>query len=142
VKADLDLVKLCLQRQELDARLVASVLEDITQELQAQQEDKAPKQKMQTCILGDAGFGEMPAQGWVVKIPEGENPATILARIFSAAYQFNASPKGRRLPVRSVKEALEVIPARIFKEQGISPQTKEPVLILATDNRIPMHEGI
>lgn len=108
---------------------------------------------MQTCILLSdptgrltpeffeaAGFSDFT--GWVVKIPEDDSPMVVQERINRAAYDFNVTPKGRRLPVQSVGEACECVPTRIFKEQGISIQTKEPVLILITDNRIPRDEGI
>jgi hypothetical protein len=144
---------MCLQRQDLDIRTVNAVIEEITQEVQANQEDKPPREKLQTCILLSdpsgrlnpeffeaAGFSDFT--GWVVKIPEEESPATVHDRIRKAAYDFNVTPKGRRMPVLTVGEAAEVVPARIFKEHGIRIQTKEPVLILTTDNRIPRDEGI
>jgi len=58
--------------------------------------------------------------------------------IIKSAYDYNRSPKGRRMPVLSIGEALEVIPARIFKARRIRVQTKDPVIIAKTDNRIPM----
>lgn len=145
MKADLDLVKLCLQRNELDARQVASIVEDITQEVQAAQEDKPPREKLEHIILVSDPDGRIEGDvtGWVLKIPEDESAFSVLQKINAAAYEFNVTPKGRRMPVKTVGEALEVIPRRIFKEQGgTRVVTKEPIILVKTDNRIPRDEGI
>jgi hypothetical protein len=71
-------------------------------------------------------------------MPEEDSPAILEGQIHKAAYDFNQTPKGRRMPVSSIGEACEVVPARIFKEHQIWVKTKEPVLILKTDNAIPM----
>ena len=63
---------------------------------------------------------------------------TAESQIHKAAYDFNQTPKGRRMPVQSIGEACEAVPARIFKEHQLWIKTKEPVLILRTDNKIPM----
>jgi hypothetical protein len=75
--------------------------------------------------------------GWVVQIPEDESPVTTQDRLFRGAYDFNASKRGRLLPVKTVGEAIENVPAKHFKEADLWVKTKTPVLILRTDNRIP-----
>lgn len=75
--------------------------------------------------------------GWVLQIEEGENPATALDKLTAAAYDFNASPKGRRFPVETIGEACESVPTKITKEKGVWVKTKTPVLVLRTDNKLP-----
>jgi len=75
--------------------------------------------------------------GWVVQLPEDENVLTAVERIHRAAYEFNASKKGRLLPVKTVGEAIESVPAKHFKDAELWVKTKIPVLILKTDNEIP-----
>ena len=75
--------------------------------------------------------------GWVLQIPENESVATTQDRILRGAYDFNASKKGRLLPVKTIGEALESVPAKFFKEADLWVKTKTPVLVLRTDNEIP-----
>jgi hypothetical protein len=141
-KVDLDLVKFILQRNELEARQVARILEDLESELKILQEENppAPKLAKQYAILVSDPENRMPAVdlvGWVLQIPEEDSPATAEERIHRGAYDFNATPKGRRIPVQSVGEACEAVPSRILKEHNVWVKTKEPVLVLRTDNTIP-----
>jgi len=142
-KVDLDLVKFILQRNDIDVRKVNTIIEDIEQELKVIQEENppAPRVSKQFLILVSDPEGKIPSTdftGWVFQMPEEDSPAVLESQIQKAAYDFNQTPKGRRLPVRTIGEACEAVPARIFKEHQLWVKTKEPVLILKTDNRIPM----
>jgi hypothetical protein len=55
-------------------------------------------------------------------------------------YDFNTTKKGRLLPVKTVGEALENVPAKAFKETDVWVKTKTPVLMLRTDNEIPKEQ--
>lgn len=145
-KVDLDLVKHILTRNELDVRQVNSIIEDIQQELKIQQEENppAPRVKKQFLILLSDPENQIPKAdltGWVLQIPEEESPLAVVEQVHKAAYDFNQTPKGRRLPVKTVGEACESVPARIFKEYGVWIKTKEPVLVQTTSNAIPMDAG-
>jgi hypothetical protein len=107
-------------------------------------EEKAPAVKKQFCILVSDTKGELEGKdlvGWVLQIPEEDSPATVTDRITKAAYEFNQSPKGRRLPVRTIGETCMAVSGKFFKDQKAWVKTKEPVLILTTDNNIPWNEG-
>lgn len=141
-KVDVDLVKLVLQRNELSARQTAQILEDINLELQSvsDDEEKAPLLKKQFVILvsdPDGKIDGLDLTGWVLQIPEDDPSFSVKERIFKAAYDYNASPKGRRIPVKSIGETLEVVPARYFKEHQAWVKTKEPILLVGADNEIP-----
>lgn len=107
-------------------------------------EEKPPAVKKQFCILISDPDGRLPAgqefAGWVLQIPEDENVATTQERIFRAAYEFNTTKRGRLLPVKTVGEAMENVAAKHFKEAQVWVKTKEPVLMLRTDNQIPTEE--
>lgn len=144
-KADLDLVKFTLVRNEIETLKVAKILEDLRKEMEAQaaDEEKEPAVKKQFAILISDPHGTLTNKdfvGWVIQIPEDESPATTPYRIIRAAYEFNQTPKGRRMPVQTIGEACEVVPARLLKEQDVWVKTKEPVLMLRTDNKIPTVE--
>lgn len=141
-KVDLDLVKHILQRNEIDLRKVNSIIEDIEQELKVLKEENppAPRVPKQFAILISDPEGKLPKDdftGWVLQLPEEDSPVQVIDQVCKAAYDFNATPKGRRMPVKSIGEACEAVPARILKEHNVWVKTKEPVLIVRTDNQIP-----
>lgn len=142
-KVDLDLVKHILQRNELEIRQVNSIIEDIEKEMKVLQDENPPaiRVKKQFAIMVSDPEGIVPAKdlvGWVIQMPEDDSPAILEEQIYKAAYDFNQTPKGRRMPVKTVGEACESVPARIFKEHQVWVKTKEPVLLLRTDNAIPI----
>ncbi len=136
----MDLLKRVLQRNELDVRTVSQIIEDINKELEKEEEPKAPPVKKEFAILVSDPDGKIEGvdlTGWAVQIPEGESPQLLKDKIIRAAYEYNATPKGRRYPVETIGEACEAVTARHFKEQGIWIKNKEPVLLIRTDNKIP-----
>jgi hypothetical protein len=143
-KVDLDIVKYVLEHtDQFDTRQVASLIEQINkaqEEIDAEK-PKNPTVKKQFVILVSDPEGELPEKdyvGWVAQIPEDDSPATTEERIHKAAYEFNTTPRGRRLPVGTIGEACEAVPARLLKENDVWVKTKEPVLIIKSNNKIPM----
>ena len=61
-------------------------------------------------------------------------------RIVKSAYEFNITPKGRRMPVKTIAEVCEHVSGRITKEQGLWIKTKEPVYVLRTGGKVPLDE--
>ena len=145
-KVDLELVKLVAQRQpDLSAEQIARLIEDLSFEARAADdaEEKTPAVKKQFVVIVSDPHGEIAAlgkdfTGWVVQIPEDDNPAVALKRIHWGAFAFNRTPKGQRLPLRTVAEACEFGSAKIFKEHKVWVKTKTPVLIVRSDNKIPI----
>ena len=144
-KVDIDLVKNILQRNELDVRQINNIIGDLEQEMKILQEENppVPRVKKDFAIMISDPEGVLPKDdlvGWVLQLPEEEPPMALEGQIHKAAYDFNQTPKGRRLPVGTIGEACEAVPARIFKEHNVWVKTKEPVLVLKTDNAIPMDQ--
>lgn len=147
-KVDLELVKLVAQRQpDLSAEQIARLIEDLSFEARAADdaEEKTPAVKKQFVVIVSDPHGEIAAlgkdfTGWVVQIPEDDNPAVALERLHNGAYDFNRTPKGRRLPLKTVAEACEFGSAKIFKEHKVWVKTKEPVPVVLSDNKIPNFE--
>lgn len=101
---------------------------------------KPPAIKKQFVIVVSDPDGLLPKNdfvGWVVQIPESESPATTLDRIFRNSYDYNTTKKGRLLPVKTVGEAIEAVPAKFLKEADVWVKTKTPVLVVKSDNAIP-----
>ena len=141
-KIEINKVAEILQRNKIDPALMRRIIEEINHVAQPDpgEEEKPPATKKQWVILVSDPDRRLPKDdfvGWVLQIPEDESPATTQDRIFRSVYDFNTSKRGRLLPVKTVGEALENVPAKQFKECDLWPKTKTPVLVLRTDNNIP-----
>ncbi len=132
-----------LRQNQLEPAVMRRILEQInkvTEEAAAAEEEKPPAQKKQFVILVSDPDGQMPEHelaGWVLQIPEEASPLSLQERVHKAAYDFNASRRGRKLPVETMGEAFENVPAKNFKEVEVAVKTKTPVLVLSTDNKLP-----
>lgn len=134
-----------LKKNHVDPAVLRRVIEEINLAVQPDpgEQEKLPPLKKQQVLLVSDPEGKLPAAdfaGWVLQIPEEESPVTTQERIFRAAYDYNASRKGRLYPVRTVGEALENVPARYFREAELWVRTKTPVLMLRTDNELPAED--
>ena len=142
-KIDVETLKFILQRNETDIRKINEIMNDIKMELQAEEEEKAnrpPAVKKQFVVMladHDGSLADKDITGWVAQIPEDDSPATAPTRVISAAYEFNTTPKGRRMPVQTIGEACEVVTAKLFKEQQVWIKTKTPILAVPVNNDIP-----
>lgn len=140
-KVDIDLVKVVLQRNELETRQIARIIQEISEELDRQDDEvKLPAPKKQFAIVVSDTQGHLQGKdlvGWVAQLEEGAPVATVVEKIIAGAYDYNASPKGRRLPVESIGEACEHVSPKFFKDHHVWIKTKEPVQVVTTDNQIP-----
>ena len=141
-KIEINKVAEILQRNKIAPAVLRRIIEEINHVVQPDpgEENKPPPAKKQWVILVSDPEHRLPKDdfvGWVLQIPEDESPATTQDRIFRSVYDFNTSKRGRLLPVKTVGEALENVPAKQFKECDLWPKTKTPVLVLRTDNNIP-----
>jgi hypothetical protein len=75
--------------------------------------------------------------GWVVQIPDDESVLTVTDRIKKAAYNYNASKKGQKYPIKTIGEAVESIGNKFFKPYDLKVKTKEAVFVVVTDNVLP-----
>jgi hypothetical protein len=141
-KIDVNKVAEILKKNHIDPALLRRVVEEMNLAAQPDPGDgeQAPPVKKQFVILVSDPDGKMPKAdltGWVLQIPEDESPASIEERLLKGAYDYNASKKGRLHPARTVGDALEGVPAKFFRDVELWVKTKEPVIVLKTDNEIP-----
>jgi hypothetical protein len=99
-------------------------------------ESDEPKIKKQFGILvsDKDGVIKQDLVGWVFQMPENEDTRDVVELIKKAAYNFNASKKGRKYPVNTIGQAIEGVGNKFFKPYNVSLKTKEPVLVITTDN--------
>lgn len=135
-----------LQRHQLSPALLRQIVEEMTDLTLRSESDEAPPAVKKQFVFILADSTGLIAQrvdlrnlvGWVVQIPETASPFTTLERVLRGAYDFNASKRGRLLPVKSIGAALENVPARYFSEADLTVRTKLPVALVVTDDRIPL----
>ncbi len=141
MKVEISLVAGALKKHDVSPAILRAIIEDLNIEAQPDPgEEKPPAVKKQYAVLVSDPDGKLPKDdfvAWVVQLPECESVATTLDRIHRSAYDFNASKRGRLLPVKTVGEAIENVPNKYFKEYEVSIKTKTPVLVLRTSNEIP-----
>jgi hypothetical protein len=141
-KIEVNKVAEILKKNEISPAILRRVIEEMNLAVQPDtgDADKPPAVKKQFVIVVSDPDGKMPKHdfvGWVLQIPDTESVATTLDRVFRSTYDFNTTKKGRLMPVKTVGEAFEHVPAKHFKEADVWVKTKTPVLILKTDNEIP-----
>ena len=143
-KVETEITEAIVKRRVSSPEEQKLVMEDLKKVLEQEAgEEKPPALKKQDVLIVSDPKGALAAvypqgvSGWAIQIEEENEPSSALAKIHSAAYDFNASPKGRKFPVETVGEALESVKAKFFKEHRVWVKTKEAVMIFATDNQIP-----
>lgn len=144
-KIEVSQVAEILKKHKIEPELLREIVEAMNEATQpaADEDIKPPPPKKQFVILLSDPAGKLPQKdlvGWVVQIPESASPYSTTDRIFKGAYDFNASKRGRMLPVKSVGEALESAGAKYFKESELWVKTKLPVAVVVTDNVLPKDE--
>ena len=135
-KVSIDLVKEVLQRNGLEARKVAELLNEIRAEAESEAVEREKPVKKHHVVLVSSPEGGLPEDlvGWVVQVPEDDNPAEAAKRIVATAERFNASPRGKKLPLSSFGDACQSLPAKQLKENNVWVRTREPVRVLPVGN--------
>jgi hypothetical protein len=141
-KIDVNRVAEILKKNHIDPAVLRRVVEEMNLAVQPDpgDGDQAPPVKKQFVILVSDPNEKLPKvdfTGWVLQIPEDESPASVQERLLKATYDYNASKKGRLYPAKTVGDAIEAVPAKLFRESELWVKTKEPVIVLRTDNEIP-----
>jgi hypothetical protein len=141
-KIEVNKVAEILKKNDISPAIMRRVIEEMNLAVQPDEgeEEKPPAVKKQFVILVSDPEGRLPKNdfvGWILQIPDTESVATTLDRVFRSSYDFNTTKKGRLLPVKTVGEAMEHVPAKAFKEADVWVKTKTPVLVLRTNNEIP-----
>jgi len=144
MKVSLEQIATAAKEISMPADKLLALLARLQDEL-APSIEKAPAIKKQFVLLVSDPQGFLHGHdfaGWVLQIPEEESPVTACDRIHRAAYDFNASKRGRLLPVQTIGEACESVPSKFLKEQGAWVKTRTPVSVVVTDNEIPRVEKL
>lgn len=140
-KIEVNKVAEILKKNEISPAILRRIVEELNLAVQPDTgEEKPPALKKQFVIMISDPENRLPKHdfvGWVLQIPDTESVATTQDRLFRSSYDYNTTKKGRLMPIKTVGEAIENVPAKFFKEAEIWVKTKTPVLMLRTDNEIP-----
>ncbi|MFM9000092.1 MAG: hypothetical protein ACKORB_00450 [Opitutia bacterium] len=137
-KVDIDVVQRVLQENGVDVRLDAEILRQIRDVAAEDAVEREKPVKKQHLVLVSEPEEGLPKDlvGWVVQLPEDDDPRDVAGKIADAASTFNSSPKGQRLPVKSFGDACQSLPAKALKERDVWIRTREPVRVIAVKNSL------
>lgn len=139
-KIEINKVAEIIKHNDVEPEKLRRIIEEMNLAVQPDGDEKPPAVKKQFVVLVSDPDGRMPKHdfvAWVIQIPDNESVATTQDRLLRSSYDFNATKKGQLMPVKTIGEAIENVPARHFKEADVWIKTKTPVLVLRTDNEIP-----
>lgn len=135
-KVDLSTVAEVIKRHKVAPPELRAIIEELNELLSKQDAEKdvpTPKRKTQFVVWTPLKSN----QAYVFQIPETASPHTIVERIDQAAHTFNASKRGRLLPVKTRAEALESVPRRFWKDaDDTTVKTKIGVAIVGSENAL------
>lgn len=143
-KVDIDLIKKVLHRNEIDAEIISQVMEELELEIQVNEKGEValtPPVKKQYVMLISDPEGKLEEQlftGWILQIPEDLSPLEVNAQLIRAAYEYNQSKRGQREPAKTITDVCEIVPQKFLKAQNVWVKTKEPILLVHTDNIVPL----
>lgn len=129
--------------KEMAAKAINEIRKAAEEEKAERKETAAKKSKNDFVFLASDPEGKLGKDnaftGWVFQIEEGGNPGSILDRVKLAADAFNQTRKGKKAPVRTVGETVQVVPAKFWKTDDgrkTKVKTKEPTYMVTTNNKL------
>lgn len=141
-KVSIEDVEQILQQSKLDQSVVLKVLSDLEKLAEENKNEKSPAQKnkfQHGIVISDPEnkLAGIELTGWVVKMEDSKDMTQAVSKISAAAKDFNNnSRKGKKNPIKTIGEACQHVAAKFFKSQEIKVVTKEPVMVLVTDNNV------
>ena len=140
-----------LNQKGVDQPRVESIMSEIkrleNQEAELAAAKKAQRKKKKFVLVAsdpeDRYVKVVECPVWVVQMNDEDNHTDVVEKISRATYEYNndvlngnkKSPK--KNPVYKISESLEQVTAKYFADEDISVKTKEPTVIVRTDNEIP-----
>jgi len=138
MKIDKDIIESVLANyNEIDSSTRFKIIHDIEKEAidNKPEKEKLPKKQFVIVALTDQEkIEEIPM--YVVQFSLDQNHNDIPEIIKNATVEFNNTPKGRKHPVNTVANAMGDVKRKCFLDRGLSVKTKEPTIIVKTNNDI------
>lgn len=100
-KISLEEVESTLLKKKVDSKVVTEIIKELNEVIEEIKKDKVtlPKTKNEFVFILKDDTGELKGKeltGWVVQIPQGDDPATILDKLKAAAADTDSARKRRK----------------------------------------------
>jgi hypothetical protein len=140
-KISIEEVESALRAQNVDMKVVNSVLTQLNEVIEEEKENRGttPKQKNEFLIILSDPNKELVGKdfvGYVVQMKQGDDAATVLDKIKAAAHDTNAAKKRKKTMLKTMADAFYGIKRSFLKPKNILIKTKTPVRVLITDGTI------
>ena len=140
-----------LNQKGVDQPRVVSIMLEIkrleNQEAELAAAKKAQRKKKKFVLVAsdpeDRYVKVVECPVWVVQMNDEDNHTDVVEKISRATYEYNNDvlngnkKSSKKNPVYKISESLEQVTAKYFADEDISVKTKEPTVIVRTDNEIP-----
>lgn len=126
--------------------LIKAVVDDLRKTAAQEKAARVPvkKSKTQYAIIVSDPEGVLVGKdltGWTLAMEEESAPQSALDRVHAAGYSFNATRKGQKHPVETIGDIFQCVRGKHWKTgregEKTQPKTREPVLVIRTDNKLP-----
>lgn len=132
-----------LAAHKLPPAQLQAIVADLNQaeaEIKGEREAKATKakNKLVPVLIDDAGvLSHISLTGFVVQVPEDTDPATILPKLYEAAYAQGRAAKRRRHKLDTLRDVVEHLKRKHGRDQGVLVKGKELVQVIIAPPGIP-----
>ena len=140
-----------LNQKGIDQKRVELIMSEIkrleNQEAELAAAKKAARKKKKFVLVAsdpeDRYVKVVECPVWVVQMNDEDNHTDVVEKISRATYEYNNDvlngnkKSSKKNPVYKISESLEQVTAKYFTDEEISVKTKEPTVIVRTDNEIP-----
>lgn len=127
-----------LRKQKLDVGVIKKVVTELEEVEEEKKADRGgqPKVKNEFVIVvkGDEALNGKVLTGWVVQIPQGDDPSKVLSKLKNAAVATVAAQKRKKRQINTVGEAMQYAKRKFTKEQNVNVKTKEMVQAVLVTN--------
>ncbi len=145
MKLDIELFEHLLNEFKIEQKTAEAIVERAKEEAEAAKGDAgngAKKSKYKYLIVASDPDKQIPnlenVPMWVFKVKDEEAHTDVLKRFYKGVYDYNAkSRKGKKNPIKTIGDGIQAVGPKFFKPEKSPVLTKEPVIILVTDNKIP-----
>jgi len=129
--------------QDLARKIIADIEKAAEEDKANREPAKRGKSRLHVLLLDPDGV--VPKDTlvcWVVKTESEVSSDLVLGRINDAATAYNQSKKGKRIPLKSLGDAIQNCPRKFYKRENPAEktfiQTREPISVVSTGNSLDL----
>ena len=146
MKIDYEIIQEILQtKSALGTDEVTKLCDAIRVEAASRQVPRETRPRKPFVLLVSDPDGVIPEgtelTGWAIQVEEDKGILTIPESLQTIAQNFNASPKGVKMPATTIADVFDTASGKLFTEEGISRKNRMPVFVLTTNNKIIKDDG-